>query len=78
MPVESDVDSDDEDSLSGSSNFKSECDMTVKHDKRDDHRAKHLDFEPEVEPLQSPNCPQEATEDAPAAPELRCSISGKS
>ncbi len=55
MLVESDIDSHEEDSLSGSPNFESGGDTAVKHDMWDDHPAKQLDFEPEVEPLQSLN-----------------------
>ena len=64
--VESNIDSDDEDSLSGSSNFESGGEV-VKHDMWDDHPAKQLDFEPVVEPLQSPPSSEEATERTPAS-----------
>ena len=78
MLVESDIDSHEEDSLSGSPNFESGGDTAVEHDMWDDHPEKQLDFEPEVEPLHPPHHPWEASEEGPAAPELGCSIDGKS
>ena len=74
---ESDVDSDDEDSLSGSSNFESGGEV-VKHDMWDDHPAKQLDFEPVVEPLQPPPSSEEAIARTPAEQELGRSVNGKS
>ena len=74
---ESDFDSDDEDSLSGSSNFESGGEV-VKHDMWDDHPAKQLDVEPVVEPLQPPPSSEEAIARTPAEQELGRSVNGKS
>ena len=73
--AESDIDSNDEDSLPGSPDLESGGDTEVEHDMWDDHPVKQLDFEPGVKPLQLPQHPQEVTEEAP---ELGCSIDGKS
>jgi hypothetical protein len=74
---ESNVDSDDDDSLSGSPTFESGGEV-VKRDIWGDHPAKQLDFEPVVDPSQPPLCPEETTEGAPAEPELGRSMNGKS